>query len=359
MYNFTVKSIIHDYEVLFIDDLKSALDSELCEGDYIIIDNKVKKLYDEHLKDALQSHSFIGIDATENQKSYQGIIPVIQELIENGFRKNHRLVAIGGGIVQDVTAFISSIMYRGVKWLFFPSTLLSQGDSCIGSKTSINFGKFKNQVGGFYPPNKILIYPEFINTLTEAEMRSGIGEMLHYFIVAGKPDFEMFRENYRKAFTDKKVLAEIVSRSLEIKKGYIEIDEFDKNERQVFNYGHSFGHAIESLTNYRIPHGIAVSYGMDMSNFISTKMGFISEEIRNEIRHVTEDIWDGFHINDIDLDAFKKALSKDKKNVGTKLGLILNRGYGKIFKNIMDADDKFNSWLNEYFTNELEKKYDS
>ena len=359
MFNFEVKSVIHNYEVHFIDDLKNALNSELHEGDYIIIDNKVKKLYGKYLNDILKSHSFIGIDATENQKSYQGIIPLIQELIENGFRKNHRLIAIGGGIIQDVTAFISSIMYRGVKWLFFPSTLLSQGDSCIGSKTSINFGKYKNQIGGFYPPNKILIYPDFIDTLTEAELRSGIGEMLHYFIVAGKSDFEMFRENYRNAFSDKKVLAKIVSRSLEIKKRYIEIDEFDKNERQVFNYGHSFGHAIESLTNYRVPHGIAVSYGMDMSNYISMKMGLIPEEIRNEIRKVTEDIWDGFHIDDIDLDAFKNALSKDKKNVGNKLGLILNRGYGKIFKNIMDADDKFNNWLNEYFTYELNKKYDS
>ena len=359
MYNFKVKSIIHDYKVQFIDNLKSTVENELRDGDYIIIDNKVKSLYSDSLSTVLNKYSYIGIDATETQKSYQGIIPIIQQLIENGFRKNHRLIAIGGGITQDITAFMASIMYRGVSWLFFPSTLLSQGDSCIGSKTSINFGKYKNQVGGFYPPNKIFIYSQFIDTLTEAEIRSGIGEMLHYFIVAGKSDFEMFRNSYKAAFTDKEVLAKIISRSLEIKKSYIEIDEFDKNERQVFNYGHSFGHAIESLTDYRVPHGIAVSFGMDMANFISVKMGFISEEIRDEIRRVTEDIWDGFDIRNIDLEMYKKALSKDKKNVGTKLGLILNKGYGKIFKNIMDADENFSNWLNEYFTNELEKKYDS
>ena len=353
MYNFKVKSKIHDYEVQFINNIKKTLDEELCEGDFIIIDNKVKSLYSESLEITLQTHSYIGIDATETQKSYQEIIPIIQELIEKGFRKNHRLIAIGGGITQDITAFISSIMYRGVSWLFFPSTLLSQGDSCIGSKTSINFEKFKNQIGGFYPPNKIFIYPQFINTLSEAEIRSGIGEMLHYFIVAGKSDFEMFRDKYQKAFTDKEVLAEIVSRSLEIKKSYIEIDEFDRNERQVFNYGHSFGHAIESLTNYRIPHGIAVSYGMDMANYISVKMGFIPEKTRDEIRAVAEYIWEGFDITDVDIETFKKALSKDKKNVGTKLGLILNKGYGKIFKNVMEADENFTLWLEEYFANEL------
>ena len=359
MYNFKVKSIIHDYDVQFINDLKKTITEEIREGDFIIIDNKVQSLYYEQFKGVLNACSYIGIDATETQKSYQEIIPVIQQLIENGFRKNHRLIAIGGGITQDVTAFISSIMYRGVSWIFFPSTLLSQGDSCIGSKTSINFGKYKNQVGGFYPPNKIFIYPPFIDTLTEAEIRSGIGEMLHYFIVAGKQDFELFRDKYKAAFTDRDVLAEIISRSLEIKKSYIEIDEFDKNERQVFNYGHSFGHAIESLTDYRVPHGIAVSYGMDMANFISMKMGFISNKIRNEIRMVTEDIWEGFNINDIDLELFLKALSKDKKNVGTKLGLILNKGYGKIFKNIMEADDIFRNWIDEYFTNELIRKYGS
>lgn len=353
MYNFKVKSIIHDYEVQFIEDVKRTLKEEIREGDFIIIDNKVKSLYHDTLNDTLNAYSHIGINVSETQKSYQEIIPVIQHLIENGFRKNHRLIAIGGGITQDITAFISSIMYRGVSWLFFPTTLLAQGDSCIGSKTSINFGVYKNQIGGFYPPNKIFIFPGFIDTLTEAELRSGIGEMLHYFIVAGKKDFELFRDNYRQAFTDKKILAQIISRSLEIKKGYIEIDEFDKNERQVFNYGHSFGHAIESLTNYRVPHGIAVSYGMDMANFISVKMGFIPQETRDEIRKVTEDIWLGFKIDDIDLEKFKKALSKDKKNVGTKLGLILNKGYGKIFKNIMDADEEFSMWLREYFTNEI------
>jgi 3-dehydroquinate synthase len=356
MYNFKVKSIIHDYEVNFIDDVDKILKQEIKEGDFIIIDNKVKSLYEDVFSEILKSYSFIGIDATEKQKSYQELIPIIQHLIENGFRKNHRLIAIGGGIIQDVTAFISSIMYRGVGWLFFPTTLLSQGDSCIGSKTSINFGNYKNQIGGFYPPNKIFIYPQFIDTLTEAEIRSGIGEMLHYFIVSGKKDFEMFREKYKAAFTDKKILAEIISRSLEIKKSYIEIDEFDRNERQVFNYGHTFGHAIESLTDFRVPHGVAVSYGMDMANFISANMGFIPFKVRDEIREVTEDIWDGFYINDIDLEKFKTALSKDKKNVGKKLGLILNKGYGNIFKNIMEPDENFNKLLEEYFANELKRK---
>jgi 3-dehydroquinate synthase len=147
-------------------------------------------------------------------------------------------------------------------------------------------------------------------------------------------------------------LNSIISRSLGIKKRYAEIDEFDKNERQVFNYGHSFGHAIESLTNYEIPHGIAVAFGMDISNFISVKLGYININTRNEIRNLLSDIWKGYHIGHLSVEKMINALSKDKKNVGNKLGLILNKGYGKIFKSILEVDEKFIAWLSEYFENE-------
>lgn len=352
-YNFVVKSQIHDYSVEFINDLETTLKHELIEGDFIIIDNKIINLYNNLLSKTLDKHKYIGIDSSEPQKSYQEITPIIENLIEQGFRKNHRLVAIGGGITQDVTAFIASMMYRGVDWFFFPTSLLAQGDSCIGSKTSINFGKFKNQLGGFYPPHKIFIFPEFLNTLSIAEVKSGMGEMLHYFIVSSKSDFDMFKSNYKQAFTDKNILVKIISRSLKIKKRYIEKDEYDQNIRQVFNYGHSFGHAIESLTDYKIPHGVAVSFGMDIANFISVKMGFLNKGVREEIREVTEYIWEGYSIKTIEIDSFKHALSKDKKNVGTKLGLILNKGFGEVFKNVMEPDHNFTSWLKEYFDNEI------
>lgn len=354
-YNFTVKSNIHDYEVHFINDVKATLASELKDGDFIIIDNKVKALYPEWFEEALDNYNYIGIDASEPQKSYQEVEPVINTLIENGFRKNHRLIAVGGGITQDVTAFIASILYRGVQWYFFPTTLLAQGDSCIGSKTSINFGKFKNQVGGFYPPNKIYVEPQFLESLPHKELQSGLGEMGHYFVVAGEEDFERYKRDYPQALTDKKVLGGLIACSLEIKKSYIEIDEYDKNERQVFNYGHSFGHAIESLTNYSIPHGVAVSFGMDMSNFVSMKKGYITADVRQNSRELFELIWDGYadQVRDLDIDTYLIALSKDKKNKGPLLGLILNKGYGKVFKDFTENDAKFRGWMEEYFANEL------
>ncbi len=353
MFDFSVKSIVHNYDVFFINDTKSVLSNELKDGDVIIIDKKIIELYGDVVNDIFKTNRYIGIDATETQKSYEGLIPIIQDLIQNGFKKNHRLFAIGGGITQDVTAFISSVLYRGVSWIFFPTTLLAQGDSCIGSKTSINFGKYKNQIGGFYPPNKIFINLDFLNTLPTFDLKSGLGEMCHYFIVAGESDFNRYKSDYPQALTDKNVLAGLIARSLEIKRGYIEIDEFDSKERQVFNYGHSFGHAIESLTDYRIPHGIAVSYGMDMANFVSVKLGYITEELRLHIRELLVKVWTGTNITDISIDKLLNALSKDKKNEGTELRLILNKGLGKIFKDGLKADEQFRGWMQEYFDTQL------
>ena len=155
--DFKVKSIIHDYEVKFIDNTTDTINSEIKEGDVIIVDKNIKDLYPEICSSVNGENLIIDINAHEKQKSYKGIMPIINQLVEFGFRKNHRLLGIGGGITQDITAFISSIMYRGVGWIFFPTTLLAQGDSCIGSKTSINFGNYKNQIGGFYPPNNIYV----------------------------------------------------------------------------------------------------------------------------------------------------------------------------------------------------------
>ena len=177
--------------------------------------------------------------------------------------------------------------------------------------------------------------------------------MCHYFIVSGEEDFNRFKKEYPDAKHDREIMVGLIARSLEIKKKYIEIDEFDKKERQVFNYGHSFGHAIESVTNYRVPHGIAISYGMDMANFISVKLGYIPEDVRNEIRELLSIIWKDFPISDMPLENFKNALSKDKKNVGSELRLILNKGYGNIFKDAMNMDEKIENWLRDYFQYEL------
>ena len=346
--SFTVKSSIRDYDVNVIDNFESQLEESYVKGDYVIADKLLVNL-NKKLEVVLSGfENVIYIDASENTKSYEGVIPFIEQLIKSGFKRNNRLIAIGGGITQDVTAFIASMLYRGVPWIFFPTTLLAQGDSCIGSKTSINFKEFKNQVGGFYPPLSIYIDTAYLTTLMERDIRSGVGEMAHYFFVSGNEDVDYFEKEFKTALYEQTNLADVVSNSLAIKKRYIEIDEFDKNERIVFNYGHTFGHAIESITNYAIPHGVAVSFGMDMANYVSAMKGYIGMPEFDRANHIFQEIWKGYSIKDIDLKALIKAMEKDKKNQDGRFGLILTKGWGKMFKDLTEPDSVFEGWMNDY-----------
>lgn len=347
--NFVIHSLFRDYEVRFEDDFTGRLEASLREGDFLIVDANVRDLYGARLQPFLNRWRHIVVQPTEEQKSYTQLDWVIQSIIEGGVKKNHRLVAIGGGIVQDITGFVASILYRGVDWLFYPTTLLAQCDSCIGSKTSINFGPYKNQLGGFYPPSEIVIDLHFVDTLPESAVLSGLGEMIHYFLVSGDDDFHRLKSDYARSLTDKKVLRDLVLRSLQIKHAMIEKDEFDRGPRQVFNYGHSFGHAIESLTNYQIPHGIAVSFGMDIANYLSVKLGYITEEQRQSMRELLAWNFSSTELPQIAVSEFLDALSKDKKNVGSEFRVILTRGPGDMFKTGLERNETVAAWLQDWF----------
>lgn len=344
-----VRSSLGDYDVHFTNDTAAALHGDVSGREVVIADRRVLTAHRERLAPLLERVRVLEIDASESQKSYEELTPVLDELIRGGFRRGDRLIALGGGITQDVTAFIASILYRGVDWLFIPTTLLAQADSCIGSKTSINFAEFKNQLGGFYPPRRIVIDAGFLATLPRAEVLSGLGEMAHYFPIDGKDAFTRYANGLTAALDDGAAIAVLVRESLEIKKGYVEIDEFDRRERQVFNYGHSFGHAIESVTNYAVPHGIAVSYGIDLANLASVRFGFLDPEIRATMRAALEQIWREFPLPKIDRAGFREALGRDKKNRGSDLGLILTRGWGGMFKHYCPLNDELSGWIDDFF----------
>ncbi len=239
--------------------------------------------------------------------------------------------------------------------LFFfpPICLWQQFNGFLLKNNYIKIKKKKNLFFFLPPPQKIYIIPEFLKTLPELDFKSGMGEMLHFYLVSGEEDFSFYQKYYEKAFTDEETLLNLVKRNLEIKKGFIERDEFDRGERQLLNYGHSFGHAIESLTNYTIPHGIAVSYGMDMANFISVKLCFIENDVRQRLRSQLEKVWTGTSLGNLNVNNFEKALSRDKKNIGNTYQVILTKGIGNMLKHGICPNEDFTNWLYEYFTIEL------
>ncbi len=319
------------YRVRF-DRAFAGLEQGLAPTEHLIVDATVAELYREPLARALAGRSVLRIEATEANKSLERFPDYALHLIERGIKRDHTLVAVGGGIVQDIVAFLAATLLRGLPWRFYPTTLLAQADSCIGSKSSVNVGGYKNQLGTFTPPQEIVIATEVLDTLDPMAVRSGIGEMLKVHIIAGWTEIRGLIADYSRLFTEPAVMASAIARSLEIKRRKVEVDEFDQGERLIMNYGHSFGHAIESATDYAIPHGIAVTIGMDIANELSWRLGFMDQAVYEELHPVMVANAAGVERVTIPADRVLSLLAKDKKNVADDLTLILMRGPGQVFR---------------------------
>ena len=342
--NLIIKSKISGtYTVDFINELSQQLRQTINDKSIFIIDKTVIELFKEELIILEANSRLIIIESSEKNKTIDYCQIIIRNLIELDVRKDDKLIAIGGGITQDIVAFISSILFRGIQWIFFPTTLLAQCDSCIGSKSSINFDSYKYLLGTFNPPSHIYIYKGFLNTLTESEVRSGIGEMLHYYFTEGFELADQITNQIEVLLRDRDKLDFFIKNSLRIKKKVIEIDEFDESIRHIFNYGHTFGHAIEAITNYSIPHGQAITLGMDLANYISLNLQLINSEQFEKLHNILCKNIPTFEFNNDNIIAYVNALSKDKKNKKNKIGCILTKGFGKIEKIFIDNDE----WLKQ------------
>jgi 3-dehydroquinate synthase len=309
-----------------------------------IIDENIYNLYQSYFNNINQ----INIIPSENNKTINYASDIIKLLIEKNIKKDSILVAIGGGIVQDIVAFISSIIFRGISWIFIPTTLLAQADSCIGSKSSINFNGFKNLLGTFNAPNEIHICNDFLKSLSVSDIKSGIGEMYHYFLVKKYKIAKELSENYDNLIIDREKLPYFIYESLNAKKSVIEIDEFDTSIRHLFNYGHTFGHAVESITNYQIPHGQAITLGMDLANFISFKLNLINHSAFLEFHNIIQKNIPNFKFTTSNLDEYILALKKDKKNKINQLGCILTKGPENMCKYFLNYDDFLKNTILEY-----------
>lgn len=314
--DFMVKSQFGNYAVEFCN-----IDQDNLPGTHYIVDARVKDLYN------LDYPNMIVIAANEHQKSYQASEVVIDTLVKMNLRRDSHLVAIGGGIIQDITCWVASTFMRGIKWSFVPTTLLAQTDSCIGSKSSINFNQYKNLLGTFYPPEVVYIDDKFRKTLSEDDINSGLAELIKLMII---DDRSVEKLEY---LVDRRPVHDVsIAEALMIKKYFIEIDEFDKGPRNLLNYGHCFGHAIETASDYAIPHGIAVAMGMDLANALN------NTEWYNQYHGILKTLYKQHLHHYIDLDRVFAAMNKDKKNVGGKLTIIVPDQFGLTKKQFINDD---------------------
>ncbi len=345
--NFEVQSATGPYQVRFNDALLHDLPALLeAPQTHVLIDAEVAKLYANRMGAALQRPQTIQIEANETNKALQQIIPVMERLLDNGLRRDQTLIAVGGGIIQDITCFIASTLFRGVAWKFIPTTLLAQADSCIGSKSSINLGRIKNVLGTFNPPREIHISTEFLDTLQEQDIRSGIGEILKVHAIDSAAAYDRLSADYDALLNNRATLQAYIRDSLLIKRRYIEQDEFDRGIRNIFNYGHSFGHAIESATEFAVPHGIAVAMGMTIANKVAVLRQLTPERNFTRMQPALRKNYQQFAGQRLDPEKILSALTRDKKNTAARLMLILPTGEDAQIQRVPVApDEEFRSQL--------------
>ena len=345
----SVKSVYHDYNVYFNSNVHSIIETLSKKVKFhVIIDSKVYHLHKNRLSWIDFASTVIRIDAIEKNKDIKTVQSIAEELLKNNVTKKDVILVIGGGITQDVGAFTSNILKRGIEWYFIPTTLLAMCDSCIGSKVGINMSGYKNQLGLFWPPTKVFIDIEYLNTLDNIDILSGLGEIIKVHLIAGKKDFYKLEDKYSEVVTDFKLLKAFIYRSLEIKKTIIEKDEFDTEYRHILNYGHTFGHSIEAYTNNFIPHGIGVSIGMDIANYISMNKGYISKNLFDRISNT---IRKNIPYQSLDYRNYSKMenfLKGDKKYDGSKLKVILCKGIGNIFIDKMEVNNRLLELIDQY-----------
>ena len=325
MKNLVLKSNIHNYEVEFKDDLKFIKDLIKLEKKVFVIDKNVYKLYKKYFKSIKDDELYL-LNAIEKNKTLKSVEKIYKFLATKDAKRNLTLISIGGGITQDVTGFVASTLYRGINWIFLPTTFLAQADSCIGSKTSLNFESYKNILGGFYPPKKIYVAPEFLNTLTKKDYYSGIGEVIKFSLLEEKypKDFKSIIKRVENLKQSKSQLTTIRN-TMSIKKAYIDEDEFDTGKRNLFNYGHCFGHALENSSNYKVPHGIAVTIGMIFANIVALNRGSISAKRFDYLNkklflaNIAIELKEKY----FDYEILLESMKNDKKRVGKNLTIVI------------------------------------
>lgn len=343
-----IQSKIKEYSAEMVDNLLDRRNEIFDDMEYnrrfYFVDANLYKHYEQKLEQFIGNDVCLVVDALESRKEYTRIAEDYRFLIENEFKRNDILVTFGGGIVQDISGFIASTLYRGIKWVFFPTTLLAQADSCIGSKTSINFGDSKNLIGSFYPPDKVYIDSAFTATLSDRDFNSGVGEIIKFHLMSDDAGYDTLKRFLSSP--DRRLspyLQETVLSTLQIKKSYFDEDEFDTGRRNLLNYGHCLGHALESASNFAVCHGEAVIVGMGFANLLSLKRKLMTQQKYDEFEEIFQKCYPRFELAAISVEDLIKYLKRDKKRVGKDLTMILSEDIGKQFK----VDDVLESEVRE------------
>lgn len=288
---------------------------------YVITDDQVARYYLKEVVlelEACYEVESIEIPHGEASKSISMYQQVAEVLLSKNIHRNELLIALGGGVVGDLTGFIAATLYRGLPYVNIPTSLLSQMDSSIGGKTGIDFANHKNILGAFHQPKLVVIDPKTLNTLPKEEFSNGMGELIKHAVIGNPSLFKALKE--KPAITE-----EIIEESLKVKKRVVELDPLDQKERMLLNFGHTFGHVIELKMNLK--HGQAVALGMLMAIQMGIDLGVTLKGLYQEVE-VVLNLYE-LPCERMNYHAYLKEALMDKKNLAGILNFILIEEIGK------------------------------
>lgn len=302
----------------------------------IITHPSINSLYGEEVAESFIAQGWttniIEVPEGESSKNLGQAEKLYDHLLDLNCDRKSVLVALGGGVIGDLVGFVAATYQRGIPFIQVPTTLLSQVDSSVGGKTAVNHPKGKNMIGAFYQPRLVLADLETLRTLSQKEYRAGLAEIVKYGVIADAKLFDFLETNYKKILNlDFECLSHIIETSCAIKARVVEKDERESHYRMILNFGHTFGHAIESLTEYsQFIHGEAVSMGMVSAAELSLSMGKCSEEVPKRLNVLLKNFGLPVDMPELDSSAVLESLYHDKKTMDQKIKFILVNEIGSI-----------------------------
>ncbi len=300
----------------------------------VVTNDVVAPLYLEKLKSSLSKYSVdeIVLPDGEAEKSLANFERIMSHLLKNEHGRDSTLIALGGGVIGDITGFAAACYQRGVNFIQIPTTVLSQVDSSVGGKTAVNHPLGKNMIGAFYQPQAVVIDIDTIDTLPAKEFSAGMSEVVKYGILGDQEFFEWLEQHIEQINAgDKAILAKMIERCCQCKADIVASDETEAGVRALLNLGHTFGHAIEAEQGYgNWLHGEAVSAGMVLAAKLAVTMNLLEV---SEVRRI-EALLSAFNLpinppEDMAFDDFMKHMRRDKKNIAGKLRFIIPTAIGK------------------------------
>lgn len=317
------------------------VDRKIC----IVTDSNVGPLYESAVEEVLRKVSsdisVFTFEAGEKNKNLDTVSSLYQTLIQNGLDRKSILVALGGGVVGDLTGFGAATYLRGIDFIQIPTTLLAQVDSSVGGKTGVDFQQYKNMVGAFHQPRLVYMNLSTLTTLPAEQFACGMGEILKTGLICDGEFFRFVcREQESIKALDMKLIAAMVRRCCEIKAGVVERDPKEQGERALLNLGHTVGHAVEKLKNFTLLHGQCVGAGLVAAAYLSMKRGLLNEQEYQEICRGCADYDLPIHVDGLIPQDVLAATKKDKKMEQGHIKFILMDGIGKSFidKTVTDAE---------------------